>query len=40
MNSRIRKDKFKDCTAKAQRYAKSFNGANTNQLDYYVIHCC
>ena len=35
--NRIRKDKFKDSTPKARVYVKSFSGANTNQLDYYVV---
>ena len=37
--NRIHKDKFKDSTTKARVYVKSFSGANTNQLDYYVFHC-
>ena len=35
--NRIRKHQFKESTAKAQVYVKSFSGANTNQLDYYVV---
>ena len=35
--NRIRKDKFKESTPKAQFFVKSFSGANTNQLDYYVV---
>ena len=34
---RIRKDKFKESTPKARVYVKSFSGANTNQLDYYIV---
>ena len=34
---RIRKDKFKEGTPKARVYVKFFSGANTNQLDYYII---
>ena len=35
--NRIHKDKFKESTPKARVYVKSFSGANTNQLDYYVV---
>ena len=35
--SRIRKDKFKESTPKIRVYVKYFSGANTNQLDYYVV---
>ena len=35
--NRIRKDKFKENTPKARVYVKCFSGANTNQLDYYVV---
>ena len=35
--NRIRKDKFKVSTPKSRAYVKSFSGANTNQLDYYVV---
>ena len=35
--NRIRKDKFKQSTPKARVYVKSFSGANTNHLDYYVV---
>ena len=35
--NRIRKDKFKESTPKALVYVESFSGANTNQLDYYVV---
>ena len=35
--NRIRKHKFKESTAKAQIYVKSFSGANTNHLEYYVV---
>ena len=34
---RIRRDKFKGNTPKARVYVKCFSGANTNQLDYYVV---
>ena len=34
---RIRKEKFKESTPKARVYVKSFSGANTNQLDYYIV---
>ena len=34
---RMRKDKFKQSTPKPRVYAKSFSGANTNQLDYYIV---
>ena len=35
--NRIRKDKFKGSAPKAWIYVKSFSGANTNQLGYYVV---
>ena len=35
--NRIRKDKFKQSTPKVRVYMKSFSGANTNHLDYYVV---
>ena len=35
--NRIRRDEFKKSAPKAQVYVKSFSGANTNQLDYYVV---
>ena len=35
--NRIRKDKFKESTAKSRVYVKSFSGANSNQLDYYIV---
>ena len=35
--NRIRKDKFKESTPKARVFEKSFSGANTNQLDYYLF---
>ena len=30
-------DKFKESIPNAQVYVKPFSGANTNQLDYYVV---
>ena len=35
--NRTRKDKFKGSTPKARVYVKCFSGANTNQLDYYIV---
>ena len=35
--NRIRKDKFKESIPKTRVYVESFSGANTNQLDYYVV---
>ena len=35
--NRLRKDKFEESTPIARFYVKSFSGANTNQLDYYVV---
>ena len=35
--NRIRKDKFQESTPKARVYVKSFSGANTNPIDYYVV---
>ena len=35
--NRICKNKFKEITANARVYVKCFSGANTNQLDYYVV---
>ena len=35
--NKIRKDKFKGSTPKFRVYVKSFSGANTNQLDYYIV---
>ena len=35
--NRIRKDKFKESTAKSRVYVKSFSAANSNQLDYYIV---
>ena len=33
----IRKDKLKESTPVARVFVKSFGGANTKQLDYYVV---
>ena len=35
--SRICKDKFKEGTPNARVYVKSFSGANTIPLDYYIV---
>ena len=35
--NRICKNKFKEITPSAWVYVKCFSGANTNQLDYYVV---
>ena len=35
--NRICKDKFKESKPNARVYVKSFSGANTNQIDYYVV---
>ena len=35
--NRICKNKFKEITPNARVYVKCFSGANTNQLDYYVV---
>ena len=35
--NRIRKDKFKESTAKSRVYVKSFSATNSNQLDYYIV---
>ena len=35
--NRIHKDKFKESLLSICVYVKSFSGANTNQLDYYVV---
>ena len=35
--NKIRKDKFKEIKSNARIYVKSFSGANTNQLDCYVV---
>ena len=35
--NRIRKDKFKESLPNARAYVKSFSGANTNQIDFYIV---
>ena len=35
----IPEDKFNKITPKARVYVKSFSSANTNQLEYYIVHC-
>ena len=33
----MRKNKFKECLPKNRVYVKYFSGANTNQLNYYLV---